>query len=164
MSLLSYLPHSSAQTSRQSTKRKERDEDLATSKPSLLSSNSTSNHELANLSHGAATAARTISRLLGGDAWKSQSIGNFGMVQTESEKKLQSLVRLVKTSFQIPQVANSEAGSFNSDLVEALIRSYHQRISIPKKRQDKSFINILILSDYERANELLRGKINQDGK
>lgn len=108
--------------------------------------------------------ARSISKLLGGDQWKTQAIGQIGIIKTRSEDYLQVLRKLVKTSLELPQVSEQDAGLFNSDLVEALIRAYHQRITSPEKHGEKIYTNRLSVSDYERATELLRGKINQDGK
>lgn len=117
-----------------------------------------------NLTSNAAATARSISKLLGGDGWKIQSIGELGPIQTKGGDALRALLRAVKTSLEIPQLSKSEAGGlFNSDLIEALTRAYHQRISNPKSHGDKMFTNTVGLSDYERANVLLKGKIEDDG-
>lgn len=132
--------------------------------PSAPATVDTISSNLGNLSSKAAATARSISKLLGGEGWKSQSIGKLGLINTQSSPGLQALQRAIKRSIQIPQVAPSEAGSFNSDLVEAFIRAYHQRVSSSSmKRGERDFL-CLIISDYEQANELLKGKIEQDGE
>ena len=120
---------------------------------------------LENLPSSAAQVARTISKLLGGEGWKSQSIGKLGPIQTRGHSQLAGLVRLVKTSLETPQLPKSDRnGVFNSDLIEGLTRAYHQRTSgCLGKSGDKYFWN-LGLSDYERANELLKGKIEGNGE
>lgn len=118
---------------------------------------------LENLVPRAAARARSISKLLKGEGWRTQSIGLLGTIQTRSHSSLEALQRAVKTSLQIHQTADSEAGFFNSDLVEALIRSYGQRISDPKRYGGGNYIKNLSLLDYEKANELLKGKIEEDG-
>lgn len=134
------------------------------SQSSLLPPASNPRSNLESLSPQAAGTAKSISKLLGGDAWKTQSIGQLGLIQTKAASSLQALKRAVKTSLQIPQVATVEAGLFNTDLVEALTRAYHQRMDRnSKKHRDGSFHQDLITPDYEQANELLKGKIEQDG-
>lgn len=145
-------------------KRKERDEDERPSQSSFLPQAPTSQSNLENLESHAAAAARTISKLLGGETWKSQSIEKLGMVQSRSHQSLRALHGAVQTSLQIPQVATAEAGSFNSELVEALTSAYSLRISNPKKHAGGDYLKNLSLLDYEKANELLKGKIRQDGE
>ena len=95
----------------QTRKRKERDEDEVTSQSSPLPPAPTPKTNLENLETHAAATAVNISKILGGDAWKTQSIGKLGLIQTKGAVALQSLQRAIKTSLQLPQVANSEAGS-----------------------------------------------------
>lgn len=147
-----------------SRKRKERDEDEVTSQSAPLPSASIPKSNLENLGGAATGTARKISKLLGGEAWKTQPIGSFGFIQTKSPKRLQALQRVVKTSLQIHQVATVEAGFFNSDLVEALTRAHHQRLTDPKNPGDRLFTDRLSSSDYERAKELLKDKIEENGE
>lgn len=116
-----------------------------------------------NLTPQAAEAARAISKLLGGESRKTQSIGKLGLIKTKSGTGFSALKRAIKTSLQIPQTAKSEAGFFNPDLLEALTRAYHQRIRNPKKRHGGDYLKNLSLLDYEKADELLTGRIRQDG-
>lgn len=119
---------------------------------------------LESLTSQATRVATSVSKLLGGDQWKTQSIGQIGTIKSRGHDSLLALLRLVKTSLEIPQVSEQDAGLFNSDLVEALKRAYHQRINDPREPGDRRSVDSLGLSDYERANELLRGKVNQDGE
>ena len=147
-----------------SRKRKERDEDEVTSQSAPLPSATNPKSSLENLEPRAAATARTISKLLEGDAWKTQSIGKLGLIQTKSYKCLSALLRAIKTSLQLPQVVPSEAGFVNSDLVEALTRAYQQRVRNPKKYGGGGNLENLSLLDYEKANELLKGKIDGNGE
>jgi hypothetical protein len=120
---------------------------------------------LESLTPQAAVTARSISKLLGGGGWKSQSIGNLGPIQTRSQPALRGFLRLVKTSLEVPQLSKSEpSGLFNSDLVEALTRAYHQRTSTLSSKSRVSHFWNLGTSDYEHANVLLKGKIEGDGE
>lgn len=103
--------------------------------------------------------------MLGGDAWKTQSIGKLGMIQSRSHQSLKALQAAVQMSLQIPQVATVGVGLFNTDLVEALTRAYHQRLNDgSRNRGGGHFCQDLTAPDYQCANELLKGKIEKDGE
>lgn len=69
-----------------------------------------------------------------------------------------------RASLQIPQVAQSEAGFFNSDRVEALTRASHQLLGSLKVKKGQNDLFHLGRSDYEKASELLKGKIEGNGE
>lgn len=137
---------------------------------STISSDAFTLEEKEKVSHleylgpAATITALSISRALGGEGWKNQSIGKLGSIQTKSRNSLHALLGAVETSLKLVQLPKAKPGSFNSDLVEALNRAYHDRINTSNKVNGAVFTNGLERSDYERATELLKGKIEEDGE
>jgi len=58
----------------------------------------------------------------------SQSIGKLGTIQTKSAGPLRKLEDAVKASL-VSQLVVEDTGLFNSALIEALVRAFHERQS-----------------------------------
>jgi len=102
-----------------------------------------------DLNKEALYSTRWISKLLGGDAWKSQPIAKLGTIQSKSYQPLNKLEVAVKASIASQSVIEG-AGLFNSNLVKALVRAFHERQSTGPS----AFF--LRSDDYQRAAELLQ--------
>jgi len=108
-----------------------------------------------DLTRNALMPARRISKLLGGDAWMSQRIGQLGTIQTKNDSSLRKLEDAFNASL-VSQSVVEDTGLFNSALIEALVRAFHERqIASSLKKGTRNDFNLVVI-DYQRAAELVQ--------
>lgn len=132
-------------------------------KPYLPSVRSLS--DLTGLEPNALAVVKSVSDLLGGDGWRSQSIGNLGPITSRAGHPLRALRKLVETSMKDPDIATSRNGCFSDLLIEALIRGFDKRQKdfVPVRGGGKSLFS-LGAADYTIASDLLLSKIVNEGE
>lgn len=106
-----------------------------------------------------AAVSGSISRLLGGDEWKSQEIGEIGkVVETSSFYALQLLKEAVEVSLKLSPSSDQRNGLFNSVLVEALVQAVGENQEGREQSEDASCLNA---RDFKRAGDLLKAKLKE---
>ena len=93
----------------------------------------------------------------------SQPIGKLGTIQTKNQISLKKLEAAAKASLA-PQLASAGAGLFNSALVEALARAFHERQSVPRRKGTGPSTFNLRSDDYQRTSELLQERPANGGQ
>lgn len=118
---------------------------------------------LNDLPPGAAKIAKDISTTLGGEQWKSQSIGMLGPIPSRSEHTINPLRTLAETSVKLSGAYKLKNGFFPPDAVDAMVAAYQHRQDQSRAGAGRSSYK-LGKADYVKANELLEEKLKLESK